>query len=125
MNIDYIELMQSDFSSYRINGENILELDYSVKPVSVDVSLTGNEENQNILLINSLLLVVDDYTKIFSLDDEEDYNPLRKDLAQIVLYYKNGNISSYFTNLSKENMNDNQTNALDDNKLFITIEENL
>ncbi|MCI7633968.1 MAG: hypothetical protein MSS80_08095 [Mollicutes bacterium] len=125
MDIDYIELMQSDFSSYRINGENILELDYSVKPVSVDVSLTGNEENQNILLINSLLLVVDDYTKIFSLDDEEDYNPLRKDLAQIVLYYKNGNISSYFTNLSKENMNDNQTNALDDNKLFITIEENL
>lgn len=125
MDIDYIELMQSDFSSYRINGENILELDYSVKPVSVDVSLTGNEENQNILLINSLLLVVDDYTKIFSLDDEEDYNPLRKDLAQIVLYYKNGNISSYFINLSKENMNDNQTNALDDNKLFITIEENL
>lgn len=125
MDIDYIELMQSDFSSYRINGENILELDYSVKPVSVDVSLTGNEENHNILLINSLLLVVDDYTKIFSLDDEEDYNPLRKDLAQIVLYYKNGNISSYFINLSKENMNDNQTNALDDNKLFITIEENL
>lgn len=125
MDIDYIELMQSDFSSYRINGENILELDYSVKLVSVDVSLTGNEENQNILLINSLLLVVDDYTKIFSLDNEEDYNPLRKDLAQIVLYYKNGNISSYFINLSKENMNDNQTNALDDNKLFITIEENL
>ena len=124
MNVDYIELMQSDFSSYRVYGENILELDYSIKPISVDCSLLGEKENQNIILIESLLLVIDDYTKIINLDSEEDYNPIKRNLAQIVFYFKDGTIKSYYINMSDNDINKNQTNVLDDSKLYITIEEN-
>lgn len=124
MNVDYIELMQSDFSSYRVYGENILELDYSIKPISVDCSLLGEKENQNIILIESLLLVIDDYTKIINLDAEEDYNPIKRNLAQIVFYFKDGTIKSYYINMSDNDINKNQTNVLDDSKLYITIEEN-
>lgn len=124
MNVDYIELMQSDFSSYRVYGENILELDYSIKPISVDCSLLGEKENQNIILIESLLLVIDDYTKIINLDAEEDYNPIKRNLAQIAFYFKDGTIKSYYINMSDNDINKNQTNVLDDSKLYITIEEN-
>lgn len=122
--IDYIELMLSDFSTYRVYGNNILELDYSIRPTPVDCSLIGGEVNQNTMLVENMLLVIDDYTKIISLDNEEDYNPRRKDLAQILICYENGTINTYYINLSSDNENKNQKSALQDNRLYITIEEN-
>lgn len=124
MEIDYIELMQSNFTTYRIYNDNILEFNYSIRPMPVDCSLIGGEVDQNIVLVNSMLLVIDDYTKIISLDNEEDYNPSRKDLSQIFIFYKDGSVNSYYINLSSENKNENQKCVLQDNRLYITIEEN-
>ena len=74
-------------------------------------------------MIRSLLLVVDDYTKIISCDNEEDFDVNRKDISQILICYDNENVKMGYVNLSNDTYNENQINALSDNRLYITIED--
>ena len=47
----------------------------------------------------------------------------RKDISQILICYDNENVKMGYVNLSNDNYNKNQINALSDNRLYITIED--
>lgn len=123
MEIKYIELMLSDFTLYKIDKDNILECNCVIKDEYVDCDAFEEEENDNVPLVESLLLVIDDYTKILSYDTEKEFDVNRKDIAQIAIYKEDDSIEMGYVNLTSENENKNQLNYLTDNRLFITIEE--
>ena len=89
----------------------------------IDCSQTEIGGMADIPMIRSLLLVVDDYTKIISCDNEEDFDVNRKDISQILICYDNENVKMGYVNLSNDTYNENQINALSDNRLYITIED--
>ncbi len=123
--IDFIELGMSDNTSYHINKENILECDCMTKLLPIDCYQTDIADTVDIPIIESLLLVIDDYTKIISNDNESDFDANRKDIIKIEIYYNNGEIKmGYPMFKSDNNINEKQTNKLEDNRLYIVIEEN-
>ena len=115
--------MLSDFTTYHIEKENLLECNCIIEEMPIDCSQTEIGRMSDIPMIRSLLLVVDDYTKIISCDNEEDFDVNRKDISQIVICYDNENVKMGYVNLSNDNYNKNQINALSDNRLYITIED--
>ena len=121
--IKFIELMLSDFTTYHIDTQNLLECNYIIKEMPIDCSQTEVGGIADIPIVESLLLVIDDYTKIISYDNEDDFDVNRRDISQILISYKDGNVRAGYVNLSHENYNDNQINALSDNRLYITIED--
>lgn len=120
--IEYIEIMLSDFSVFHIDKDNLLEFDIDLKPERIDTSLF-DFENSLQPIVKSLLLVVDDYTKILNITDVNDFDINRKDIAQISIYFQNEKCKNAFVNLTQEDYNKNQINVLDGNRLYITIEE--
>lgn len=121
--IKFIELMLSDFTTYHIEKENLLECNCIIEEMPIDCSQTEIGGMSDIPMIRSLLLVVDDYTKIISCDNEEDFDVNRKDISQILICYDNENVKMGYVNLSNDTYNENQINALSDNRLYITIED--
>lgn len=121
--IKFIELMLSDFTTYRIKKENLLECNCIIEEMLIDCSQTEKERMSDIPMVRSLLLVVDDYTKIISCDNEEDFDVNRKDISQILICYDDENVKMGYINLTNDNYNENQNNALSDNRLYITIED--
>lgn len=120
--IEYIEIMLSDFSVFHIDKDNLLEFDIDLKPEHIDTSLF-DFENSLQPIVKSLLLVVGDYTKILNITDVNDFDINRKDIAQISIYFQNEKCKNAFVNLTQEDYNKNQINVLDGNRLYITIEE--
>lgn len=120
--IEYIEIMLSDFSVFHIDKDNLLEFDIDVKPEHIDTSLF-DFENSLQPIVKSLLLVVDDYTKMLNIIDIDNFDINRKDIAQISVYFQNEKYKNAFVNLTQEDYNKNQINVLDGNRLYITIEE--
>lgn len=120
--IEYIEIMLSDFSVFHIDKDNLLEFDIDLKPERIDTSLFDFEDSLQ-PIVKSLLLVVDDYTKILNITDVNDFDINRKDIAQISIYFQNEKCKNAFVNLTQEDYNKNQINVLDGNRLYITIEE--
>lgn len=121
--IKFIELMLSDFTTYRIKKENILECNCIIEEMLIDCSQIERKRMSDIPMVRSLLLVVDDYTKIISCDNEEDFDVNRKDISQILICYDDENVKMGYINLTNDNYNENQNNALSDNRLYITIED--
>lgn len=121
--IKFIELMLSDFTTYRIKKENILECNCIIEEMLIDCSQIERRRMSDIPMVRSLLLVVDDYTKIISCDNEEDFDVNRKDISQILICYDDENVKMGYINLTNDNYNENQNNALSDNRLYITIED--
>lgn len=121
--IKFIELMLSDFTTYRIKKENILECNCIIEEMLIDCSQIERRRMSDIPMVRSLLLVVDDYTKIISCDNEEDFDVNRKDISQILICYDDENVKMGYINLTNDNYNKNQNNALSDNRLYITIED--
>lgn len=121
--IKFIELMLSDFATYRIKKENILECNCIIEEMLIDCSQIERRRMSDIPMVRSLLLVVDDYTKIISCDNEEDFDVNRKDISQILICYDDENVKMGYINLTNDNYNENQNNALSDNRLYITIED--
>ena len=120
--IEYIEIMLSDFSVFHIDKDNLLEFDIDIKPEHIDTSLF-DFENSLQPIVKSLLLVVDDYTKMLSITDIDNFDINRKDIAQISVCFQNEKYKNAFVNLTQEDYNKNQINVLDGNRLYITIEE--
>lgn len=118
-NIDYIELMLADFSVYKIDKSNILECNCQVENDNIDID---NDDMLNIFLVESLLLVVDDYTKILNYDSEDDFDVTKKNISQIAIYYDDGAIQTAYVDMSDYDTNSHQKNYLQDNTLYITIE---
>ena len=68
MELKYFEFMTADGTCYRINKENMVEFDMSIKQDFVDFSLFGANNSQKLTpLLESLLLVIDDYHNIKSI----------------------------------------------------------
>lgn len=120
--IEYIEIMLSDFSIFHIDKDNLLEFDIDLKPEHIDTSLF-DFENSLQPIVKSLLLVIDDYTKMLNITDIDNFNINRKDIAQISVCFRNEKYKNAFVNLTQEDYNENQINVLDGNRLYITIEE--
>lgn len=120
--IDYIDIMLSDYSTYRILKDNIELCDYSLKNTKIDVTNVYDTEFEDYDLIESLMLVIKDYNKIIDCD-ETKFNINRTDISQIEINYENGEARSYYINMTDLNNNKNQKNITKDYELYITIEE--
>lgn len=123
--IDFIKIMLSDGSIFHIDNSNILEYNCVTKAETVmDYTDIAPNKYINIPLVESLLLVIEDYTKIINEDSEEEFNPNRKDLAQILMCLEDGNMEIVYVDLPEDSdSNPKQTNCLSDNELYITIED--
>ena len=120
--INYIDIMLSDYSIYRILKDNIELCDYSLKNTKIDVSNVYDTEFEDYDLIESLMLIIKDYNKIIDCDATKfDIN--RTDISQIEINYENGEAQSYYINMTDLNNNKNQKNITKDYKLYIAIEE--
>ncbi len=119
--IDYVELVLADFSHFTIKNENILECNLITKMQNIDYSMFG-ETPKPTNLIESLLLVVDDYSKMIN-DDNKDFDINKKNICEIKIHYRNNKYRSAYASMSTNETNNNQTNCLKDNRLYITIED--
>ena len=120
--IDYIDIMLSDYSTYRILKDNIELCDYSLKNTKIDVSNVYDTEFEDYDVIESLMLVIKDYNKIIDCD-ETKFDINRTDISQIEINYDNGEARSYSINMTDLNNNKNQKNITKDYELYIAIEE--
>jgi hypothetical protein len=123
MNVKFIELMSSDFKSYKVMKDNILTYNCIIKNAPVNCSKFENEELTNIPMVETLLLVVKDYNKI---KDEEDnvFNTEKKDISQVLICDDNDVMQIGYVNLTTNNHNKKQINCVRNNRLYISIEEN-
>lgn len=120
--IDYIDIMLSDYSTYRILKDNIELCGYSLKNTKIDVSNVYDTEFEDYDVIESLMLVIKDYNKIIDCD-ETKFDINRTDISQIEINYDNGEARSYYINMTDLNNNKNQKNITKDYELYIAIEE--
>ena len=128
MKLKYFDFMVADGTCYRIKEDNIVEFDMQIKKDFVDCSLLGADTGLNLLtLLDSLLLVVKDYSNIevMSYNIEDKYDPDDTSICYINLTYENGETLSCFVDMSDEEYNRNQLNSLKGDMLFISIEDSL
>lgn len=110
---------------YRIDENNIAEFNIQLKEEEVDFSLFGEDmELQSTTIVDSLLLVVNNYKDIIPLDIEEPYHPEDESIAFIRMIRDNDKTIDAFVNMSDEEYNRKQLNALNGETLFISIENN-
>lgn len=110
---------------YRIDENNIAEFNIQLKKEEVDFSLFGKDMGlQLTTIVDSLLLVVNNYKNIIPLDIEEPYHPEDESIAFIRMISDNDKIIDAFVNMSDEKYNRKQLNALNGETLFISIENN-
>lgn len=127
MELKYLDFITGNGTCYRIDKKNIVECDVAIKQDFVDFSLLGeNNSHKLTTLLDSLLLVVDDYHNIKSIESDrvEEYEPDDTSISYINLIYENGETKGFFIDMSNEDYNRNQLNSLKDNMLFISIEDN-
>lgn len=123
--IEYLIFRLENGSCYRINKNNIIEFNGQIKKEIVDYSYFGVEMGlQETLIIDSLLVVIDDYNNIIPLETEENYHPEDESISFIRIGYKDDKVIDAFVNMSDREYNRNQINGLKGNTLFITIENN-
>lgn len=114
MGIEYIEFMLSDFTTYKIDKNNILECNYIIKKELID----DDSNSTQIPIIESLLLIIDDYTKIINYDNENEFDINNSEISQIMIYKDNGCVDMAYIDLENK-----QLNYLQDNRVYITIED--
>lgn len=123
--IEYLIFRLENGSCYRINKNNIIEFNEQIKKEIVDYSYFGVEMGlQETPIIDSLLVVIDDYNNIIPLETEENYHPEDESISFIRIGYKDDKVIDAFVNMSDREYNRNQINGLKGNTLFITIENN-
>lgn len=119
--IDYIEISLANAEDYYVKKENILLYDFETKNKKIDCS-DFNEDDFVLPLIESFLIVIDDYTKIIN-EYGKDFDVNKKNIRKISIHFENGEEKEGFANLTEDYSNKNQSNYLEDNRLFITIED--
>lgn len=137
-NVKYVKLISSDYKTYKIDKDNLLEYNCVIKKGRVDVDNFPNEYNDekfkmpnsvknyiSIPLVSNLLLVIKDYHKLVN-EDGEIFDQNKKDISRIFVENEEGYIESAYINLTSENNNNFQTNCIDENdRLYITIDEEI
>lgn len=123
--IKYIDLMTTDFITYRINRDNILEFDSIIRNIPIDCSdIEDMDDNAIVPIVESLLIVVENINKIINYDNEEEFDLDKYNISQVEIHRKDGSIEMGYVNLTTNSYNKNEKHVLDNDRLYITIEEN-
>lgn len=124
-NIEYVELVDTNFTTYIIKKDNILECNLQTKEDIINMEdYIGYPCDSLTNLVDSLLLVVNNYHDIINMDDEEEFDP-EDCISQINIVFDDGSSELAYVDTSDEDYNENQFNVLDKDKLFITIEDRI
>lgn len=138
VNVKYIKLVSSDYKTYKIDKDNLLEYNCVIKKGRVDVDNFPNDYNDekytipnsvknyiSLPLVSNLLLVIKDYHKVVN-ENGEIFDENKKDISYIFAENEDGYVESAYVNLTSENSNDFQMNCIDENgRLYITIDEEI
>lgn len=121
--IKYVELIDTNFTTYRIEKDNILECNLQTKEDVINMEdYIGYPCDSLTNLVDSLLLVVENYHNIINLDDENEFDP-EEYINQINIVYENDESEMAYVDMSSEEVNENQFSLIDGDKLYITIED--
>lgn len=121
--IKYVELIDTNFTTYRIEKDNILECNLQTKEDIINMEdYIGYPCDSLTNLVDSLLLVVENYHNIINLDDENEFDP-EEYINQINIVYENDESEMAYVDMSSEEVNENQFSLIDGDKLYITIED--
>ncbi len=122
MDINFIEIMLSDYTTYKIENNNIVDCFCDIEEDKVeDTDLVIKD----IPIVKSLMLIIKDLSQIIPYDDNDGFDIDNGQIAQIAIYKKNGSIISGYIDLGNEENNPNQK-IYEDRKgnIYLTIEEN-
>lgn len=114
--IDFIEFKTADYETYKIENSNILECNYNIVPSKI-------ENADNVPLIQNLLLVLDNCDNILS--DNGEKLDTDKYISEITIMYKNNLYKFGYVNLTTDFYNENQKSYIDNNRLYLTIDEEI
>lgn len=120
MDINFIEIMLTDYTLYRIEKDNIIDCFWDITEERVeDTDLTI----KNIPIVKSLMLIIKDIDQVICYDT--DYmNYEDTDISQIAIYKEDDSIISGYIDLTEETRNPNQENYKNTaGHLYLTIEE--
>lgn len=133
MKVTKVEFVLTNYEVFRIEEDNILECIFMTKYENIDIAY-DSYGSTSLNMLENLLLVVKDYTKIYEIDHLTSFNPERRDIAQIRFYTESDEnedgrrytgITDAYVNLTNPSFNATQINTLDGNRLYITIDEKL
>lgn len=121
MDIDFIEIMLTDYTLYRIEKNNIIDCFWDIEEEKVEDT---NLVIKSVPIVKSLMLIIKDTNKVICYDtDSLDYDTA--DISQIAIYKEDGIIISGYVDLTEETRNKNQKNYENaKGHLYLTIEEN-
>lgn len=124
MDIKFIEIMSSSYDVYRIDKNNICECNCIIKNAPVDCSSLEDKKSVDLPLVESLLLIIDNYTEI---KDENDItlDVNKQDISQILICKEDDTVVLGYVDLTTEKYNMHQTNYIEGNRLYITIEDEI
>ena len=120
MDIDFIEIMLTDYTLYKIEKNNIVDCFWDIEEEKIkDIDLIVKD----IPIVKSLMLIIKDIDEIICYDtDCIDFE--KSDISQIAIYKDDGIIISGYVDLTEEARNPNQKNYTNSNgHLYVTIEE--
>ena len=120
MDIDFIEIMLTDYTLYRIEKNNIIDCFIEIGEERIE---DINFDLKEIPLVKSLILIIKDIDKVICYDTNDmDYNNFA--ISQIAIYKEDDTIISGYIDLTDEIHNNNQKNYRNkEGHLYLTIEE--
>ena len=121
--IEYIEIMTTNYARYKIFSDNILEFNCNISEKPVDCSTFSDFGELDIMLVDNLLLVIDNTDKIECFEEEFDVEAIY--VCGINIWYKNGENKNAYVNLTTEDYNENQLNYVVNGRLYVTIDEEI
>lgn len=121
MDINFIEIMLSDYTTYKIENNNIVDCFCDIEEDKVkDTDMVIKD----IPIVKSLILIIKDLSQVIPYDND-DFDIAKGQISQIAIYKKNGSIISGYVDLGEDERNLNQK-IYEDTKgnIYLTIEEN-
>lgn len=117
MDINFIEIMLSNYATFKIESNNILECNCMIESETVEENI--NNKIENVPIVKSLLLVIKDYENIIGYDYDDVFDLDNEIISQISIYYKNGGIKSGYI----DEKFSNQIHTISEDRMYITIDD--
>ena len=119
MDINFIEIMLSDYTTYKIENNNIVDCFCDIEEDKVEDT---DMVIKDIPIVKSLILIIKDLSQVIPYDND-DFDITNGQISQIAIYKKNGSIVSGYVDLGEDERNLNQK-IYEDTKgnIYLTIE---